>query len=81
MPLNTSEGKGMLKQLFSEQNTKNAGINLAAAYMRCPEDMLNSLPDRSFSPVCFPNLVLANARGGVRVRVGSRLLTVSAYPL
>ena len=37
-PLNTSEGKAMLKQLFSEQNMKNAGINLTAAYMSCPED-------------------------------------------
>ena len=37
-PLNTSEGKAMLKQLFSEQNMKNAGINLAAAYMSCPQD-------------------------------------------
>ncbi len=28
----------MLKQLFSEQNMKNNGINLTAAYMSCPED-------------------------------------------
>jgi len=37
-PLLTSEGKAMVKQLFSEQNMKNAGINLIAAYMSCPED-------------------------------------------
>ncbi|MCW4023815.1 MAG: hypothetical protein NWF01_02130 [Candidatus Bathyarchaeota archaeon] len=37
-PLNTSEGKAMVKQLFSEQNIKNAGINLTAAYMSCPQD-------------------------------------------
>ncbi|MGD6850903.1 MAG: hypothetical protein ACQCN6_02450 [Candidatus Bathyarchaeia archaeon] len=37
-PLLTSQGKAMLKQLFSEQNIKNAGINLTAAYMSCPED-------------------------------------------
>ena len=37
-PLLTSEGKAMLKQLFSEQNMKSAGINLTAAYMSCPQD-------------------------------------------
>jgi hypothetical protein len=37
-PLLTSEGKGMLKQLFSEQNMKNSGVNLVAAYMSCPQD-------------------------------------------
>ncbi len=37
-PLQSSEGKAMLKQLFSEQNIKNAGINLTAAYMSCPQD-------------------------------------------
>ncbi|MCL5877635.1 MAG: hypothetical protein M1540_07480 [Candidatus Bathyarchaeota archaeon] len=28
----------MVKQLFAEQNIKNAGINLTAAYMSCPQD-------------------------------------------
>ena len=37
-PLQSAEGKAMLKQLFSEQNIKNAGINLVAAYMSCPQD-------------------------------------------
>lgn len=37
-PLLKPEGKAMLKQLFSEQNIKNAGINLIAAYMSCPQD-------------------------------------------
>jgi hypothetical protein len=37
-PLLSLEGKAMLKQLFSEQNIKNAGINLTAAYMSCPQD-------------------------------------------
>ena len=37
-PLLSAEGKAMLKQLFSEQNIKNAGINLIAAYMSCPQD-------------------------------------------
>jgi hypothetical protein len=37
-PLLKPEGKAMIKQLFSEQNIKNAGINLIAAYMSCPQD-------------------------------------------
>jgi hypothetical protein len=37
-PLLSAEGKAMLKQLFSEQNIKNAGINLTAAFMSCPQD-------------------------------------------
>lgn len=37
-PLLTSEGKAMLKQLFSEQNMTNAGVTLTAAYMSCPQD-------------------------------------------
>ena len=37
-PLKNAEGKAMLKQLFSEQNIKNSGINLTAAYMSCPQD-------------------------------------------
>jgi hypothetical protein len=37
-PLMKPEGKAMVKQLFSEQNIKNAGINLVAAYMSCPQD-------------------------------------------
>jgi hypothetical protein len=28
----------MLKQLFSEQNLKNSGVNLVATYMSCPQD-------------------------------------------
>ena len=38
-PLLSVEGKAMLKQLFSEQNIKNSGINLVAAYMSCPQDI------------------------------------------
>ncbi len=37
-PLLSSEGKAMLKQLFSEQNIRNAGIKLEAGYMSCPQD-------------------------------------------
>ena len=37
-PLLSADGKAMLKQLFSEQNMENAGINLVAAYLSCPQD-------------------------------------------
>ena len=37
-PLLSAEGKAMIKQLFSEQNIKNAGINLTAAFLSCPQD-------------------------------------------
>lgn len=37
-PLLRAEGKAMLKELFSQQNIKNAGINLTATYMSCPQD-------------------------------------------
>ncbi len=37
-PLLSSEGKAMLKQLFSAGNIKKSGINLVAAYMSCPAD-------------------------------------------
>jgi hypothetical protein len=36
--LQSSEGKAMLKQLFSEQNMKNSKVNLVSAYMSCPQD-------------------------------------------
>jgi hypothetical protein len=37
-PLNSEEGKTMLKQLFSDVNVKQAGIKINAAYMSCPKD-------------------------------------------
>jgi hypothetical protein len=37
-PLLSSEGKAMLKQLFSEQNVNSAGLKIEAAYMSCPQD-------------------------------------------
>ena len=37
-PLLSSEGKAMIKQLFSPDNIKKSGINLVAAYMSCPAD-------------------------------------------
>jgi hypothetical protein len=37
-PLLKPEGKMMIKQLFSDENVKKAGIKIAAAYMSCPKD-------------------------------------------
>jgi hypothetical protein len=37
-PMLTSEGKGMLRKLFSDENVKNAGVKIVAAYMSCPKD-------------------------------------------
>lgn len=37
-PMLKPEGRAMLKQLFSEENVKKAGIKIAAAYMSCPKD-------------------------------------------
>ncbi len=37
-PLNSAEGKAMLKQLFSEDNVKKAGVKLDSVYMSCPKD-------------------------------------------
>ena len=37
-PLLTSEGKGMLKKLFSEENIMKSGVKIIAGYMSCPKD-------------------------------------------
>ncbi len=37
-PLLTAEGKTAIKQLFSDQNIRKAGIKLDAAYFSCPKD-------------------------------------------
>ena len=37
-PMLSADGKAMVKNLFSEQSMKNAGINMVAAYMSCPQD-------------------------------------------
>ena len=37
-PLNSEEGKTMLKRKFTEENMKNSGIKMHAAYLSCPED-------------------------------------------
>jgi len=34
----STEGKNIVKNLFSEENMKNAGITMVAAYMSCPQD-------------------------------------------
>jgi hypothetical protein len=52
-PLKSSEGKAMVKQLFSEQNIKNAGINLEAAYMSCPQD--TAMDHKGFFTIEAPN--------------------------
>jgi hypothetical protein len=37
-PLLKAEGKAMLKKLFSDENVKNAGVEIKAAYFSCPKD-------------------------------------------
>jgi len=37
-PMKTSEGKGMIKELFSEENVNKVGIKILGAYMSCPND-------------------------------------------
>ena len=37
-PLNSEEGKAMLKQLFSDANVKKAGVKVDAAYVSCPKE-------------------------------------------
>ena len=36
-PLLSPEGKGMIKQLFSDENVKKSGMKIVAAYMSCPK--------------------------------------------
>jgi hypothetical protein len=36
-PLNTEQGKMMLKQNFSEENMQKAGVKLQGAYVSCPK--------------------------------------------
>jgi hypothetical protein len=37
-PMLSAEGKAMVKNLFSPENMKNAGVTMVAAYMSCPQD-------------------------------------------
>ena len=37
-PLLKSEGKAMIKHLFSDDNVEKSGIKIEAAYMSCPKD-------------------------------------------
>ena len=37
-PLLKPEGKAMIKELFSDENLKKAGVKINAAYLSCPKD-------------------------------------------
>jgi hypothetical protein len=37
-PLNSDEGKNMLKELFSEENMKKNNIKIEGAYVSCPKE-------------------------------------------
>ncbi|MCW3999203.1 MAG: hypothetical protein NWE93_03090 [Candidatus Bathyarchaeota archaeon] len=37
-PLKTEQGKAMVKQLFSEENVRKAGMKIEGAYVSCPKD-------------------------------------------
>ncbi len=37
-PMGMPSGKEMIKNLFSEENIKSAGIEMQGAYMSCPND-------------------------------------------
>lgn len=36
-PLNTEQGKAMLKQTFSDANVQNAGLKIQSAHVSCPK--------------------------------------------
>lgn len=37
-PLNSAEGKAMIKQLFSDANVKRGNVKIDDAYMSCPKE-------------------------------------------
>ena len=37
-PILRTEGKNMIKKLFSDENVKKSGIKITPAYMSCPKD-------------------------------------------
>jgi hypothetical protein len=37
-PLETPEGKTMIKKLFSEDNVRKSGLKMVGAYVSCPKD-------------------------------------------
>jgi hypothetical protein len=37
-PLETPEGKTMMKKLFSDENIKKSGLKIIGAYVSCPKD-------------------------------------------
>ncbi len=38
-PLQKTEGKTMLKKLFSEENVRKSGIKIVSAHVSCPKDV------------------------------------------
>lgn len=52
-PLNSAEGKAMVKQLFSPDNIQKSGITIVAAYMSCPAD--KSVDHKGFFTVEAPD--------------------------
>jgi hypothetical protein len=37
-PLETPEGKTMIKKLFSDENVRKSGLKIVGAYVSCPKD-------------------------------------------
>lgn len=37
-PLETPEGKTMIKKLFSDDNVRKSGLKIVGAYVSCPKD-------------------------------------------
>jgi hypothetical protein len=37
-PLETPEGKTMIKKLFSNENVRKSGLKISGAYVSCPKD-------------------------------------------
>jgi len=37
-PMQTAEGKAMMKKLFSDENIKKSGVKMVSAHVSCPKD-------------------------------------------
>ncbi len=67
-PLNSADGRAMLKQLFSNDNIRKADINLVAAYMSCPAD--KSVDHKGFFTVDAPDEnKIASYFGSMKVEI------------
>ena len=67
-PLLSSDGKAMLKKLFSNENIRQSGIKLVAAYMSCPSD--TSVDHKGFFTVDSENEEkVANFFGVMKVEI------------